>query len=255
MHDERLKGLSLFSGIGGLELGLSQWVRPIAYCEADPYAQGVLLSRMRDGSIAEGPIAGDVRSLRGDYFLTKPDIIFGGFPCTQISAANPTGEGLAGIDSGLYWEIYRLVTELEPTLVFLENVPRIRTRGLNEVVRSLSDLGLVCRWTTVSAAELGACHLRERWFLLAANTKRLNLWLESGRWNGEGRQEEALTRHDGEIGNSPWSPTRISKPSVDRSGDGIPYRVDRNKALGNSCAPQQAKTAFERLIGITSLHG
>jgi DNA (cytosine-5)-methyltransferase 1 len=155
-----VNGLSLFSGIGGLDLALSEWVRPIAYCEAEPYAQAVLMSRMWDGRLVRAPIWPDVRTLRGC------DLLYGGFPCQDISAAG-AGAGLAGERSGLYFELERIVRETKPAFVFLENVPAIRTRGLGRVVWGLSELGYDCRWTVVSAAEVGAWHLRKRWFLLA----------------------------------------------------------------------------------------
>jgi len=81
-----LNGLDLFSGIGGITLALSEWVRPIAYCEIDRYCQGVLLSRMRSGDISTAPIWDDVRTLKGEM-LPKVDIIYGGFPCQDISTA------------------------------------------------------------------------------------------------------------------------------------------------------------------------
>ncbi len=162
----KLNGLDVFSGIGGITLALESYVRPIAYCENDTYAQAVLLSRMREGRLPLSPIWEDVRTLHGSNLPESIDIITGGFPCQDISAAG-LGAGLEGKRSGLYWEFHRLVKEIRPTFVFLENVPAIRTRGLKEVVRSLSRIGYDCRWTIVSAQEVGAPHLRKRWFLLA----------------------------------------------------------------------------------------
>lgn len=112
-----LNGLDLFSGIGGLTIALEPWVRPIAYCENDRYAQSVLLSRMRSGEIATAPIWDDVRTLRGDLFRDGVDIISGGFPCQDISVAG-TGKGLAGERSGLFFEIVRLARELRPKFIF-----------------------------------------------------------------------------------------------------------------------------------------
>jgi DNA (cytosine-5)-methyltransferase 1 len=168
-----VNGLDLFSGIGGISLALREWVTPTVYCENDRYAQGVLLSRMASGELPRAPIWDDVRTLGRDCLIEPVDIIYGGFPCQDISAAG-RGRGLAGERSGLFFEIVRLTSEIQPTFVFLENVPAIRTRGLREVVRAFTDLRYDCRWTCVSAAELGAPHLRKRWFLLAhANGMRL----------------------------------------------------------------------------------
>lgn len=181
----RINGLDLFSGIGGITLALAPWVRPVAYCESDPYAQAVLISRMRSGDLPVAPIWDDVRTLQA-HNLTQPiDIIYGGFPCQDISVAG-TGKGLAGKRSGLFFEIVRLVEEIRPTFVFLENVPAIRTRGLSTVVQELSDRWYDCRWQTLSAQEVGAPHKRDRWFMLAAHSDRVRLREQS---RGSGRKD------------------------------------------------------------------
>lgn len=167
-----MNGLDLFSGIGGIGIALEPWVRTVAYCERDRYAQGVLLSRMRSGDVDVAPIWDDVCSLRGSM-LPRIDIIFGGFPCQDLSVAG-AGKGLAGERSGLFFEIVRLARECEPRFIFLENVPAIRTRGGERVVKELAKIGYDCRWTTLSAAAVGAPHKRDRWFLLA-HTKRQRL--------------------------------------------------------------------------------
>lgn len=158
-------GLDLFSGIGGLTIALSEWVRPLAYCEIDPYARGVLLSRMYDRMLPRAPIWDDIRTLRGREFA-HIDLIYGGFPCQDISCAG-TGKGLEGERSGLFFQILRIVSEVRPPWIFLENVPAITTRGLGTVTAEITKAGYDCRWTTLSAAEVGANHKRERWWLLA----------------------------------------------------------------------------------------
>lgn len=265
-----LNGLDLFSGIGGIGFALNPWVRTVAYCEQDRYAQAVLLSRMSSGDIDRAPIWDDVRTLRGDQ-LPRVDIIFGGFPCQDLSVAG-AGAGLAGERSGLFYEVARLVRECQPTYVFLENVPAIRTRGGERVVKELASLGYDCRWTTLSAAEVGAPHKRDRWWLLAADTKRINLRLESG-WSGGTCGAEAaqlglngqarpLADGDGEglevglQGNARQLKTSFGgswwefEPDVGRVAHGIPQRVDRIRGLGNSVVPQAAREAFIRLSGI-----
>jgi len=142
------------------------WVRPIAYCEIERYCQGVLLSRIADGQLFKAPIWDDIRTLEGTQFRGRVDIIYGGFPCQDISIAG-RGGGLEGKRSGLFFEILRLAKEIKPTFLFLENVPAIRTRGLETVVRELADLGYDCRWDHLSAHDVGAPHKRDRWFLLA----------------------------------------------------------------------------------------
>ena len=161
-----LYALDLFSGIAGNSLGLADYVRTVAYCEADRHAQAVLLSRMSDGSIPRAPICTDVTRLDGYAFRGKVDIILAGFPCQDISVAGK-GAGLGGERSGLFYEVVRLAKEIKPTFLFLENVPAIRTRGLDRVVEELTEAGYDCRWCMLSAADVGAPHKRERWFLLA----------------------------------------------------------------------------------------
>ncbi len=293
---EKLNGLDLFSGIGGLSLALSEWVRPIAYCENDRYAQAVLLSRMHDGKIARAPIWDDVLTLTGEDIPDELDLIYGGFPCQDISVAG-AGRGMDGERSGLFFQVVRLVEEINPAFVFLENVPAIRTRGLDRVIRAFTDIRYDCRWTCVSAAEVGAPHLRKRWFMLAhsyepglRDKSGRRLWsrrenktiisddgaqepmadTESLRW-GQGWSEsereqgrpspacggdpvesstgiQSQTQDDqGQSSISGWWET---EPDVGRVVDGIPQRVDRLRGLGNAVVPLQAKTAFERLMGL-----
>ncbi len=246
-----LNGLDLFSGIGGLSLALSPWVRPIAYCENDRYANAVLLSRMQSGLLELAPIWDDVRTLRGENLGTCwIDIIYGGFPCQDISVAGH-GIGLGGDRSGLFFHIARLIKETNPRFVFLENVPAIRTRGLNGVVQALTELGYDCRWTVVSAAEVGAVHIRKRWFLFAnANGVRLR--------EEQRTQFKRPTQESGQVESNCKSQARSvagassrpPAPMVDRAGDDVPNRMERHRGLGNAVVPRQAQEAFKRLSGI-----
>lgn len=231
-------GLDLFSGIGGISLALERLgVRTVAYCESDRYAQGVLLSRMQSGELNTAPIWDDVKTLRGEM-LPQIDIIFGGFPCQDISCAG-SGKGLAGERSSLFYEIIRLTKEIIPSFVFLENVPAIRARGLREVVRAFTEIGYDCRWTCVSAASVGAKHKRERWFLLAhppsKRLQRLGIW-----------EKRAIEKFDDSCYDSRWE----IEPDVGRVANGVPLRVDRIKCLGNSVVPKQVEKAFKMLAGL-----
>ena len=175
-------GLDLFSGIGGLTKALERYVRPVAYCENDRYAQAVLLSRMSSGELPRAPIWDDVRSLRGDMLDSSVDIIYGGFPCQDISVAG-RGEGLEGQRSRLFFAVARLVSEIRPRFVFLENVSAITVRGSERVVGELCRLRYDCRWGILSASDVGANHERARWWLLAHA-------MPSEQWRDE-RQSEA----------------------------------------------------------------
>lgn len=188
-----LHGLDLFSGIGGLSIALAPWARPVAYCDNDRYACAVLLSRISSGELPAAPVWSDVQTLGAAQIGAVPiDIIYGGFPCQDISVAG-NGAGLEGKRSGLFFEILRLVDELKPSFVFLENVPAIRTRGAERVVKELASRGYDCRWDVLSANDVGAPHLRKRWFLLAYR-------------HGDGQQIEpkrdgvSVTGEEGQLG-------------------------------------------------------
>lgn len=242
-----LNGLDLFSGIGGLTLALQPWVRPYAYCENDRHAQAVLLNRMRDGGLPVAPIWDDVRTLSG-FDIPHADIIYGGFPCQDISVAGH-GIGLAGARSGLYWELHRLVKECRPTFVFLENVPSIRTRGAREVDRSLAELGYSRNWDVISAREVGAAFIGDRWFLFAAADSE-TLRLEQGRSSGQSRPASTFNSSACDTRLAPWSSERGFEPRVFRDGYGVPFAVDRDRGLGNAVVPEQAREAFKRLCGL-----
>lgn len=242
----KLRGLDLFSGIGGLTLALEPWVRPIAYCERDRYAQAVLLSRMATGDIPVAPIWDDVTTLSPDELAAGVDIIYGGFPCQDISIAG-AGAGLGGDRSKLFFEIIRLARELRPRFLFLENVPAITLRGLDRILLDLTALGYDCRWTIVSAAEVGAMHLRERWWLCAySHSGGLQVAGSLKDEEGERRREArnpALSVVQGHLWSEPVSLFR-------RGDDGLPGKIHRIRALGNAVVPLQARTAFARLCGI-----
>jgi len=267
-----VNGLDLFSGIGGLALALEPWVRPVAYCEIDPYCQHVLEERMQDGRIARAPVWDDVRTFDAGRWSGCVDIIYGGFPCQDISVAG-RGAGLEGERSGLFFEVMRLAKEIQPAFVFLENVPAIRTRGLDVVVRALADAGYDCRWGALSAFDVGAPHKRERWFLLA-HADRIDLRdVRRGRGGAhrEGAGEPGDDGQDGHVGDSDGSRLEVGQgigsdarqklaapfgtnwwaiePGMGRVADGVSARVDRLKGLGNSVVPAQAREAFRRLLG------
>lgn len=161
-----LNGLDLFSGGGWLTEALADWVRPVAYCENDDFAQAVLLSRIFRNEIPKAPIWDDVRTLRGGMLPTQIDIIYGGFPCQGHSLAG-SRKRMADKRSQLFWEIVRLVEETKAPFVFLENVwPGIR-RSIPTIRATLESLGYKCRDGHLAASDVGLPHRRERWFLLA----------------------------------------------------------------------------------------
>ena len=157
-----MRVLSLFSGVGGLELGL-EWAgvgHTVAQVEKDPYCRAVLAKHWPNATRYD-----DVCTV-GAHNLEPVDVICGGFPCQDISYAGK-GAGLAGHRSGLWYEFARIVGEMEPRFVVVENVAALLTRGIDQVLGTLADLGYDAEWSTLRASDVGAPHRRERVFLIA----------------------------------------------------------------------------------------
>ncbi len=247
-----MNGLDLFSGIGGLTKALEDYVTPIAYCENDRYAQAVLLSLMQKGELVRAPIWNDVRSLQGSM-LPPIEIIYGGFPCQDISNAG-CKEGLAGKQSGLFFEIVRLASEIRPAFIFLENVSAITVRGAERVVREFCRLRYDCRWGILSAYDVGAPHNRERWFFMAYSdeSRRSQSHLEREQPRRTKIISPIETRWPAKRGDikKSWEPRYTSQSRLDRNSYGISNWMDRRETLGNAVVPQQAREAFERLMGL-----
>ena len=275
-----LRGLDLFSGIGGITLALSPWVTPVAYCECEAYAQQVLAERIADGSLPKAPVFPDVCRLTAED-VGEVDIVYGGFPCQDVSSIG-TGRGLDGERSGLVFELLRLAEETRCRYVFLENVAVLRRRGLDRVAGRLAEMGFVSRWCTVPATLAGAPHRRERMFILArrgdcgdperpvadaAGARREGRGLgasdaDTGRDACEARRRRpadgggaggASGGAGGPTGprgprapGGRWPP----EPSMGRVGYGIPSRTHRLRALGNAVVPAQAQAAFRLLVGL-----
>jgi len=157
-----LKVLDLFSGIGGFSLGLesTQGFETVAFCEVDVKAQRVLKKHW-----SHVPIYPDVSTLKGSDLGTI-DVICGGFPCQDISLAGK-GAGLEGGRSGLWWEFHRLIKETSPKFVIIENVSALRSRGLDQVLRSLFEIGYDAEWHCLPASSVGAPHQRDRIWIIS----------------------------------------------------------------------------------------
>lgn len=176
-----MRELALFAGAGGGILGghLLGW-RTRCAVEFDPYARAVLLARQRDGCLPRFPIWDDVRTFDGKPWRGSIDIVTGGFPCQDISAAGK-GAGITGERSGLWKHMARIVGEVRPCYVWVENSPLLVGRGLAVVLGDLSQMGYDARWGIVGAddaiwSHCAPCvdHERARlWILANANTDRL----------------------------------------------------------------------------------
>jgi DNA (cytosine-5)-methyltransferase 1 len=162
-----LRELALFAGAGGGILGelLLGW-RTVAAVEIEEYPRAVLLQRQLDGILPVFPVWDDIRTFDGKPWRGKVDIVTGGFPCQDISTAGK-GAGLAGKKSGLWSEMARVIGEVEPRYVFVENSPVLTGRGLDRVLMDLAKMGYDAKWCVLGAVDAGAPHKRDRIWLLA----------------------------------------------------------------------------------------
>lgn len=197
-----LSALSLFAGIGGIDLGLRRAgvARTVCYVEREAYAAGVLAKQMQGGGLDDAPIWSDVTTFDCGPWRGRVDLIVGGFPCQDISFAG-TGAGIIkGERSGLWSQFRRIVREVGPEYVFVENVEALLVRGLDVVLGDLASLGFDAEWGCFKASDVGAPHKRARIFILAVSRDE--------RWGGRG----ALGRGDG------------SASSAERGGMLVPPR-------------------------------
>ena len=148
--------LALFAGAGGGILGghLLGW-RTVCAVEWEPYPASVLCARQNDGFLPPFPIWDDIQTFDGRPWRGIVDVVSGGFPCQDISAAGK-GAGIDGERSGMWREMARVVSEVRPRFVFVENSPMLVTRGLERVLGDLTEIGYDTRWTVMGAADVGA---------------------------------------------------------------------------------------------------
>lgn len=265
--------LSLFSGIGGLELGLERaGMSVVGQVELDEFCRRVLAKHW-----PEVPRHDDVRTCvewwRAES-RPRVDLVAGGFPCQGHSIA---GRQRGTADERWGWPWFREVVEaLEPPLLLIENVPNLVRTGLLDVLEDLAGLGFDAWWNRVPAAAVGAPHLRWRLFVVAAHPERVELRHEPG-WGGWPHgADQTVVGHDGATwalanservdggegwpGRSPLpgdsrdavpasgldhsagdSGAWAAEPDVARVADGVPRGVDRRRALGNAVVPRVAE--------------
>ena len=211
-------------------------MKTVAFCEIDPFCRKVLAKHW-----PEVPIYEDIRTLSADVLERDGiavDLICGGFPCQDISNAG-NQEGLDGERSGLWFEYARLIGELRPSFVLVENVRALLHRGMDEVLGSLSTLGYDAWWETISARAIGLPHERERIWIVAHTS-------EVG-WEARARVKAALLGEK-----MPWTPWQQMELRRARSGgtrwipngvvctvdDGLSPLLDGLGAAGNAVVPQ-----------------
>lgn len=220
---KKLAVLDLFSGIGGFSLGLERTggFETVAFCEIEEFPRKVLRKHW-----PEVPIYDDVRTLTADILGRDGiavDVITGGFPCQDISVCGRRA-GLEGEYSGLWFEVSRLVCELRPKYIVVENSPSLLKRGMGEILGDLADVGYDAEWEGIPAAAVGAAHFRAREWVVAYPTCQRDRVQEAKVFSGR-RPSQLRGRWPG-------------KSSVRRVADGFPGRVDRLRALGNAVVPQ-----------------
>ena len=187
--------LALFAGAGGGILGgkLLGW-RTVCAVEWEQYPASVLCARQNDGLLPPFPIWDDVQTFKGEPWRGIVDVVSGGFPCTDISAAGK-GAGIDGEASGMWREMARIIHEVRPKYVFVENSPMLTSRGLGRVLGDLAAMGFDARWGVLGAADVGAPHQRDRIWIVAkwrgqlphAQHDRIRWW--------EQQQESVKTTH------------------------------------------------------------
>ena len=288
MVEGGLNELALFAGAGGGILGgkLLGW-RTVCAVECDAYAASVLSARQNDGTLAPFPIWDDVCSFDGRPWRGAVDVISGGFPCQDISAAGK-GAGIEGERSGLWVEMARIIREVRPRYVFVENSPMLTSRGLGTVLGDLAALGFDAEWGVLGAHHAGAPHRRDRIWILAvprnpdsegqparaidaeasgvpgdvadASSQRR---ARRARMRGDQRQPippeqsagsgQADRRGEpGGCGQDVRNPDDgdwwQAEPALGRVADGVAHRVDRLRAIGNGQVPAVAALAWTELL-------
>jgi len=239
---------SLFSGIGGFELGLERAIpgaETIWQVEQNAFCQKVLSKHW-----PKAKIYNDVKNITADK-VEAVDILCGGFPCQDISSAGK-GRGLHGKKSGLWWEMLRIISELQPRIVILENVAAILFRGGCEVVGSLTEIGYCTEWTITSARDQGAPHLRRRWFAVAypadSSMQRRKKYTERKRAMEKTAKFERRSGKNKRLHDRNYWKGGSTESPLCRVDDGIPNRLDRLRALGNAIVPQCSEWVGQQIV-------
>jgi C-5 cytosine-specific DNA methylase len=212
--------LSLCTGYGGIELALRlacPGIRLVGAVERQAYAAAVLASRMDEGALDSCPIWDDLETFPCDAYRGRVDLVTAGFPCQGASVA---GKRLGVEDERWLWpEVWRITCEVEATWLFVENVTGLLSvnggRAFEEILRDLASRGWSARWDCVPAGAVGAPHVRDRVFLLAADSHRVGVRVESERDQRQGRRERETKR-----GHSFSDDTRAQGPASNTHGGG-----------------------------------
>jgi DNA (cytosine-5)-methyltransferase 1 len=273
-----MKFLSLFTGIGGIDLGLERaGMKCVAQVEIDPFCRAVLAKHWPDV-----PRFNDVRKFNRSCIDENVDLIAGGFPCQDVSTAGSMRGLENGSRSGLYREVLRLACEFRPRYLFMENVAGLFVDGrIGIVLGDLATIGFDAEWDCIPAAAIGAHHIRDRVFILAYSERlRWSAHLrgrEPGILGGASyptsceRAAQTTQASGGREGFPIWSDSEMSgandpadlpsrperpalveqwldEPDLGRVVDGIPAWLDRYRTLGNSVHPDVATWIGQRIM-------
>lgn len=243
-----IKILDLFSGIGGFTYAAECIVggfKTAAFCESDSACRKVLKKHW-----PHVPVFDDVRSLSKNDIDFWPDVITAGFPCQDLSSAGKQA-GYDGKRSILFYEIIRLARELRPNFILLENVRNLLSHKngetFQETLFQIAKAGYDAEWAVVPASDLGACHRRERiWIVAYSNNSGLQGFRPECELQESSKQKQISWGNCNEMLSPKWG-GYLSKPVLCRGDDGLSGRVDRLKQLGNSVVPQVAAIPLKRI--------
>jgi len=255
-----LNELHLFAGAGGGILGgLLLGHTPVCAVEIEPYCREVLLQRQRDRILPWFPIWDDVRTFDGKPWRGIADVVCGGFPCQDISAINTKGQGLCGSKSGLWYEMERIICEVRPRFVFVENSPILTVRGIDRVLGGLAEMGYNARWCVLGGGHLNYPIKRDRIWILGfrnhehgirirkvdttTNNIKMSWKIETGKF-----VEKYIRCTEPQCNISTVDPSwLISNGYAMREFNGLASEVDRIAAIGNGQIPAVAALAWNVL--------
>lgn len=256
-NPKQLTVLSLCTGYGGLELGLSRALANplrVVAVEIEAFALANLVAKVEEGRLAVEALYPDLRTFPAERFRGCFDFILAGYPCQPFSVA---GKRHGTDDSRHLWpDIARIVQAVEPVWCFFENVSGHLSLGFSDVYCSLREMGYKVEAGLFTASECGLSFDGQRLFILASmlyngcsneNSKNTYLLIKTRDIQSSGRRQWAVKRLVRNVCSglsSRWK----SQPRICRSDDGTSYQVDRLRLLGNGVVPQQADKAFRELI-------
>ncbi len=255
---DELTHIDLFSGIGGFSLAAeSCGFKTILFSEIDEFCQKVLKKHW-----PKVPIIPDIRDVDGAKWRGTT-LLTGGFPCQDISVAKQKGLGINGAKSGLWKEMFRVISEIRPKYILVENVSNLLNRGIERVLGDLASIKYDAEWHCIPASHFGAPHIRDRvwlvaypngkpginWGLLAWNSKKINVWdKDAEKWGKNRGLPYVGTKVISRLVNE--QPERYCNPEFLRISDGIPDGLDRLGSLGNAIVPQVAQEIIKCIYEI-----